>query len=155
MDSVDWAMNAAQINRDIRLANEHLPPGMQVFPLSASSFRSNSSMLHQYSPDEPPRWRRILVAMQHGRCNTNSRTCVAHVAGEPNRAASVRAAVRLLAGARPGQPAQRQRARQRPLCSDVWQPVSLRLPFSAPSNGNLLMLCRLLLAPAYWECLCQ
>lgn len=30
MDSVDWAMNAAQINRDIRLANEHLPPGMQV-----------------------------------------------------------------------------------------------------------------------------
>lgn len=30
MDSVDWAMNAAQINRDIRLANEHLPPSMQV-----------------------------------------------------------------------------------------------------------------------------
>ena len=30
MDTVDWAMNVAQINRDIRLANEHLPPGMQV-----------------------------------------------------------------------------------------------------------------------------
>ncbi len=30
MDMVDWAANAAQINADIRLANEHLPPEMQV-----------------------------------------------------------------------------------------------------------------------------
>lgn len=60
MDSVDWAMNAAQINRDIRLANEHLPPGMQVCSLSASFCCSSSSLLHQYSPDEPPRWRRIV-----------------------------------------------------------------------------------------------
>lgn len=34
MDNVDWAMNAAQINRDIRLANEHLPPEMQVWASS-------------------------------------------------------------------------------------------------------------------------
>lgn len=59
MDSVDWAMNAAQINRDIRLANEHLPPGMQVRPLSAA-FCSSSSMLHRYPPDESPRWHRII-----------------------------------------------------------------------------------------------
>lgn len=31
MDTVDWAVNAAQINADIRLANEHLPPEMQVW----------------------------------------------------------------------------------------------------------------------------
>ena len=30
MEPTDWAFNAAQINQDIGLANEHLPPDLQV-----------------------------------------------------------------------------------------------------------------------------
>ncbi len=30
MEPTDWAFNAAQINQDIGLANDHLPPDLQV-----------------------------------------------------------------------------------------------------------------------------
>lgn len=86
MDSVDWAMNAAQINRDIRLANEHLPPGMQVHQPRHSvawSFCSNRSMLHQYHPpDNLPEsvshFAPCIVAMQRGRCIASA-AYVAHI----------------------------------------------------------------------------
>jgi hypothetical protein len=82
MDSVDWAMNAAQINRDIRLANEHLPPGMQVRPniyvvVVAQRAVCTSSPLMD-TPDGSTHHAPHIIGMQHDHCEPAVQ-CLAHI----------------------------------------------------------------------------